>query len=61
MSVAQAEEYISQNQFAKGSMLPKVEAGICFVKSGENRVALITELERAAEGMAGKTGTIIHM
>lgn len=60
MSVAQAEEYIRQNQFAKGSMLPKVEAGIRFVKSGENRTALITELEKAAEGMAGKTGTIIY-
>ena len=60
MSVAQAEEYVRQNQFAKGSMLPKVEAGILFVESGEGRTALITELEKAAEGMAGKTGTIIY-
>lgn len=61
MSVAQAEEYIRQNQFAKGSMLPKIEAGIRFTKSGYERIALITELEKAAEGMAGRTGTIIHM
>lgn len=61
MSVEQAEEYIRQNQFAKGSMLPKVEAGIRFARSGAGRITLITKLEKAADGMAGKTGTIIHL
>lgn len=52
-----ARAYIRQNQFAPGSMLPKVEAAIRFVESASGREALITLLEKAAEGIAGKTGT----
>ena len=48
LTVEQAEEYIAQEQFAKGSMLPKVEAAIRFAKSGEGRHALITLLDKAA-------------
>jgi carbamate kinase len=59
LSVADAEKYISENQFAKGSMLPKVEAAISFVKSKPNVQALITLLEKAKEGIGGKTGTVI--
>ena len=54
------EKYIEENQFAKGSMLPKIEAAIRFAKSGEGRKTLITLLDKAAEGIAGKTGTVIH-
>ncbi|MCI9340008.1 MAG: carbamate kinase [Dorea sp.] len=60
LTVEQAEEYIAQEQFAKGSMLPKVEAAIRFAKSGEGRHALITLLDKAAAGIAGETGTVIH-
>lgn len=60
LSVEQAKEYIAQEQFAKGSMLPKVEAAVRFAESGEGRHALITLLDKAAEGIAGKTGTVIH-
>ena len=60
LSVEQAQEYIKQEQFAKGSMLPKVEAAIRFAESGEGRNALITLLYKAADGIAGKTGTVIH-
>ncbi|MDR2922164.1 MAG: carbamate kinase [Treponema sp.] len=63
MTVSQAEQYIAENQFAKGSMLPKVQASIAFVKSrapqGENHSALITLLTKARDGIAGKTGTRI--
>jgi carbamate kinase len=68
MTVAQAEQYIAENQFAKGSMLPKVQASIAFVKSsshgasqgvGEAHSALITLLAKARDGIAGKTGTRI--
>ncbi|WP_449137699.1 carbamate kinase [Slackia sp.] len=59
MSVAQAREYIEQGQFAPGSMLPKVEACIEYVESYPNGRALITSLECAAAGLAGKTGTVI--
>ncbi len=60
LTVEQAEEYIAQEQFAKGSMLPKVEAAIRFARSGEGRHALITLLDKAAAGIAGETGTVIH-
>ena len=59
LTVDQAKEYIAQNQFAKGSMLPKVEAAIRFAESGEGRSALITLLDKAKEGIEGKTGTVI--
>lgn len=61
LTVDQAEKYIAEDQFAKGSMLPKVEAAIRFAKSGEGRSTLITLLEKAADGIAGKTGTLIHL
>lgn len=60
LTVDQAKEYIAQEQFAKGSMLPKIEAAIRFAESGEGRRTLITLLDKAAEGIAGKTGTVIH-
>lgn len=60
LTVEQAKEYITEEQFAKGSMLPKIEAAIRFAESGEGRRTLITLLDKAAEGIAGKTGTVIH-
>ena len=60
LSVEQAKEYIKQNQFAAGSMLPKIEAAVRFAESGDNRQALITLLEKAQLGLEGKTGTVIY-
>lgn len=60
LTVLKAKEYVKQRQFAKGSMLPKVEAAIQFAQSGKDKHALITLLDKAAEGIAGKTGTVIH-
>ena len=60
MTLAEAEEYIGQKQFAPGSMLPKVQSCMEFVKGNTNGgVALITSLARAADALEGKTGTII--
>lgn len=59
LSVEEAREYISQGHFAKGSMLPKVQAAVDFAASKEGRTALITLLEKAKDGIAGKTGTTI--
>lgn len=61
MSVREAEFYIEDGQFAPGSMLPKVEAVVAFAKSGHGRKALITLLEKAEEGIEGRTGTEISM
>jgi len=55
-----AREYIAEGHFAPGSMLPKVEAAVEFAESAPGRYALITLLEKAKDGIAGKTGTTIH-
>ena len=55
----QARQYIKEGHFAPGSMLPKVEAAVKFAESKEGRAALITLLEKAKEGIQGKTGTRI--
>lgn len=57
----EAEQYIAEGQFAPGSMLPKVEACLQFVKSAPGREALITLLEKAKDGITGKTGTRFHV
>ena len=59
MTIAEAEKYIADGEFAPGSMLPKVQAGIQFVRSGVGRTALITHLQKAREAISGKTGTLI--
>ena len=59
MTTREAREYIAQGQFAPGSMLPKVEAAVEFAQSAPGRTALITLLEKAGDGLAGKTGTRI--
>ena len=57
----EARKYIDEKQFAPGSMLPKVQAAMSFAESKPGRVALITLLEKAAEGIEGKTGTRVQM
>lgn len=59
MSVAEAEKYIAEGQFAAGSMLPKVQACIEYLQAHPQGRALITSLECAASGLKGRTGTII--
>ena len=61
VSVEEAKKYVAEGHFAPGSMLPKVEASIRFAESKEGRRALITLLDKAADGLAGKTGTVIHL
>ena len=60
LTPAQAKVYMDENQFAKGSMLPKVQAAVKFAESKAGRTALITLLEKAKDGIEGKTGTRVH-
>jgi len=60
LNMEQAEKYIADKEFAEGSMLPKVRAAMAFAASKPGRKALITSLEKAADGLAGRTGTWIH-
>ena len=55
----QAKQYIAAGEFAPGSMLPKVEAALSFAESKPGRKSLITLLEKARDGINGKTGTIV--
>ena len=59
MTPDEARTYIAEGHFAPGSMLPKVEAALQFAESGQGRSALITLLEKAKDGIQGKTGTRI--
>lgn len=61
MTVEEAQKYVEEGQFAPGSMLPKVQAAMDFASSGEGRTAMITLLEKAKDGIQGKTGTKIHI
>ena len=54
------QEYIAAGEFAPGSMLPKVQAAVEFAQSKPGRTSLITLLEKAKDGIAGRTGTAIH-
>lgn len=59
ISMAEAEQYVVEGHFAAGSMLPKIEAAIDFVKSNENRTAVITSIKNLSK-LNDKVGTIIH-
>lgn len=60
ITVSEAVNYMNEGHFAPGSMLPKVQAAVDFAESKPGRNALITLLEKAKEGIQGKTGTRIH-
>lgn len=57
-TVAQMKQYIEEGQFAKGSMLPKVQACIRFVES-TGKPAIITALDTCLQALAGERGTKI--
>ena len=59
MSLAEAAKYVSQGQFAPGSMLPKVEAAMKFVRHNPDKEAIITSLDKAIDALEGHTGTHI--
>ena len=61
ITVDDAKKYINEGQFAPGSMLPKVQAAVDFASSKEGRTAMITLLQKAKDGIQGKTGTKIHL
>lgn len=60
VTVAELEEYIQQNQFAPGSMLPKVQAAMAFVNHKPGSKAVITSLENLAALLESNSGTIIE-
>lgn len=59
MSLDEAKEYMNAGYFAPGSMLPKVEAAVEFIEKADDRKAVITHLDKAKDGLLGRTGTVI--
>ena len=59
MSLKEAARYVEEGQFAPGSMLPKVEACMKFVRQNPQKKAIITSLDKALEALECKTGTVI--
>ncbi len=58
ITIAEAEQYIAEGHFAAGSMLPKVQACIQFLRNGGQQ-ALITDPEHIPQALRGETGTWI--
>lgn len=59
MTVQEAKDLMAQGKFDPITTLPKLEASINFVASGEERRAIISNLDKAKEAIAEKVGTII--
>jgi carbamate kinase len=59
MTLEEAEKHCADGQFAPGSMLPKVKAGMKFVAAYPEKKAIITSLDKAIDALEGKTGTVI--
>ena len=60
LTVSEAKKYIKDGEFAKGSMLPKIEACIDFVKDSNYKKAIIGSLEKANDAIKRKNGTIVR-
>lgn len=59
MTLEQAAKYVEEGQFAPGSMLPKVQAAMKFVRANPSKKAIITSLDKSLEALEGKTGTVL--
>ena len=51
--------YVTEGHFAAGSMLPKVQAAMKFVRADPDKKAIITSLDKAIDALNGKTGTVV--
>lgn len=59
ITVEELEKAKADGHFAEGSMLPKVEAALRFVKAKKGRKAIITSLDKINEALEGNAGTIL--
>lgn len=59
VTIEEMEKYNQEGHFLAGSMKPKVEASLEFVKKGKNRTAIITSIDKAMEALENKAGTRI--
>ena len=59
MSLTEAARYVGEGHFAPGSMLPKVQACMKFVRAFPGKKAIITSLDKAIDALEGRTGTVV--
>ncbi len=59
LNLADAARYCEEGHFAVGSMLPKVQAAMKFVRANPSKHAVITSLDKAIEALNGESGTVI--
>jgi carbamate kinase len=59
LSLSDAARFVEEGHFAAGSMLPKVQACMHFVRSDPSKKAVITSLNKAMDALEGKTGTVV--
>ena len=59
LNLADAARYCEEEHFAAGSMLPKVQAAMKFVRANPSKHAVITSLDKAIEALNGESGTVI--
>lgn len=58
LKMSEAKQYLKQGEFPEGSMGPKVESAVNFVRES-GTAAIITSLDRARDALEGNTGTWI--
>jgi len=58
MTIAEAEQHLADGQFPPGSMGPKIQAAIQFVRATKKQV-LITEVDVLREALEGREGTVV--
>lgn len=59
LTVKEAEAYRQENQFGEGNMLPKIEAAIAYLQTCPEGSVLITSIDKVADAIKGKAGTVI--
>ncbi len=59
MTVSEAERFIGDGEFGEGTMKPKIEAAVEFLRKRPEARVLITSLSCAQDAIAGRTGTVI--
>ncbi|NOX37822.1 MAG: carbamate kinase [Calditrichaeota bacterium] len=58
MTVSEAERYLAEGHFPPGSMGPKIQAAINFIRNGGRKV-IITSIEKSIDAVYGRAGTVI--
>ena len=58
LTLSEAAKYVEEGHFPVGTMLPKVEAAMKFVRTYPNKKAIITSLDKAIDALEGKNGTV---